>query len=257
MNVLIDKAILSWASSYDSATSLTSQIGIVLYIYKIALQFKENKRYRSKFLGMLSVHRIKCMNDACRCGLYISKLMKSYNMNTTSNSKTSSILIENKKAIIDGNVVKSNNNTYEGNVDNNIDVDNSEESESDTDIMLTSTSATSTPNKATSMINTLVHDADITDDDCIFGFVRVIIEHYINVNISNKEIKQNTLLIIFLSYIMKNHLHNYFKAIFEMMKLFKKAKGISEAFIVYSLMNEISDELNPRVKKVKINGRKP
>ena len=243
MNVLIDKAILSWASSYDSATSLTSQIGIVLYIYKIALQFKENKRYRSKFLGMLSVHRIKCMNDACRCGLYISKLMKSYNMNTTSNPKTSSILIENKKAIIDGNVAKSNNNTYEGNVDNNIDVDNSEESESDTDIMLTSTSATSTPNKATSMINTLVHDADITDDDCIFGFVRVIIEHYINVNISNKEIKQNTLLIIFLSYIMKNHLHNYFKAIFEMMKLFKKAKGISEAFIVYSLMNEISDEL--------------
>lgn len=215
-----------------------TKVNILLNLINKANNFKKNKRDRNILMSLLEVHRLKCENVSCKCGKYVSRLIRAFDFVNSIPSRREPQREEIRKAIIDGNVIKSN----ESKPLVSINTESESEAESESTLMLDDEPTKPSTKNATEMINTLVGDKDLSDDDCIYGFIRVLIETFLNEK-KTKNNSRNEILIIILSYIVKNHLHNYFKALFEMMKLIKKTKGISEKFIIFCLNEEIEQEL--------------
>lgn len=216
-----------------------TKVNILLHLIKNANNFKRNKRDRNILMSLLEVHRLICENASCKCGTYVSRLIRSFDFDNNITSRREPKSEETRKAIIDGNVTKKSSEMKSL---VSINTESESEVESESTLMLDDDSTKPSTKNATEMINTLVGDQDLSDEDCIYGFIRLLIESFVNEK-KAKNNSRNEILIILLSYIVKNHLHNFFKALFEMMKLIKKTKGISEKFIIFCLNEEIEQEL--------------
>ena len=239
-------------------TQENKKIAILLWLLNKASNYNKNEQAKNSYLSFLEIHRLECNNTltTCKCQTFIQKLilpktevvalkLKETAEATASNNQYG------RKVMFDGKVISNKASQMNMMTFINEESSNDEDVSNDSESLLNITNhhnASSINESSTfdnenmkpvSMINTLVLDADLNENDCVFNFLKNTIELYIR----NTETTKQVNFIILLSYIVKTYLHNYFKALFEMMKLKKKNLSFTDDFIVYTITKDIEYEL--------------
>lgn len=245
MNILYHK--LQYSLFTRPFKSFKTQLSIIMkmfLLFNYAKDFKTNDFKRNMFMSVLHLHRLNCIEEECQCQIYAKKLNKNKNkFYSSTKSSHNYVESENKKKC-----------GFETELElSKIESLDSEKSSFSQFTQLKSTQIYFLAQnnsfemeinnmKKQCMIPTIDLISNLSTNDCVFGFLKLIFEKILDK-------VPNAILSIFLSYIIKDYLHNHFKGLYEMMKLNKKTHSFSEKFGIFCFRSRVENNIYTEYKK--------